>query len=103
MPEPTTYEIVLRGRPSRRLLHPFLDDFTITTSTSTSPGITPGPRPAGEGDVVSVTRLVGEVGDPAHLHGIVKHLTSVNLQIISIGPATACDLDAINAESDPTR
>ena len=33
MPEPTTYEIVLRGRPSRRLLRPLLDDFTIDASS----------------------------------------------------------------------
>lgn len=69
MSESTTYEIVLRGRPSRRLLRPLLDDFAIDTS------------------VACVTRLVGDIGDPAHLHGIVAHLTSVNLEIISIAPA----------------
>jgi hypothetical protein len=71
MPEPATYEIVLRGHPSTRLLRPLLDDFTIDHST----------------DVV--TRLVGDICDPAHLHGIVAHLTSVNLEIISIVPAPA--------------
>ncbi len=68
MSEPTTYEIVLRGRPGTRLLRPFLDDFTIDTS------------------IDSVTRLVGDVCDPAHLHGVVAHLTSVNLEIVSIAP-----------------
>ena len=68
MPEPTTYEIVLRGHPSTRLLRPLLDDFTINGST----------------DIV--TRLVGDVCDPAQLHGILAHLTSVNLEIISIAP-----------------
>ena len=79
MAEPTTYEIVLRGRPSRRLLRPLLDDFAIDTSIQES------------GD--SVTRLVGDIGDPAHLHGIVAHLTSVNLQIISIAAAPRTHLD----------
>jgi hypothetical protein len=69
MPEPTTYEIVVRGHPSTRLLRPLLDDFTIDNSTDL------------------VTRLVGDVCDPAHLHGILAHLTSVNLEIISIGPS----------------
>jgi hypothetical protein len=68
MPEPTTYEIVLRGHPSTRLLRPLLDDFTIDNSA----------------DIV--TRVVGDVCDPAHLHGILVHLTAVNLEIISIAP-----------------
>jgi hypothetical protein len=68
MPEPTTYEIVLRGRPSTRLLRPLVDDFTIDTSA----------------DIV--TRLVGDICDPAHLHGVLAHLTSVNLELISIAP-----------------
>ncbi len=68
MSEPTTYEIVLRGRPSTRLLRPLLDDFTIDTSTG------------------SVTRFVGDICDPAHLHGVLAHLTSVNLEIISVAP-----------------
>ena len=68
MSKPTTYEIVLRGWPSTRLLRPLLDDFTIDTSTGT------------------VTRLVGDIGDPAHLHGVLAHLTSVNLELISIAP-----------------
>jgi hypothetical protein len=29
MSQPTTYEIVIRGRVSARLLRPLLDDFTI--------------------------------------------------------------------------
>jgi hypothetical protein len=68
MPTPATYEIVLRGRPSSRLLRPLLDDFTFDTSA----------------DVV--TRLVGDICDPAHLNGVLAHLTSVNLEIISIAP-----------------
>ena len=69
----TTYEIVIRGRASARLLRPLLDDFTIDH--------------ASEG----VTRLVGDVGDAAHLHGILAHLTSVNAEVISIAPAPVPD------------
>ena len=68
MPATTTYEIVLRGRPSARLLRPLLDDFTFDHG--------------GEG----VTRLVGEIGDSSHLHGVLAHLTSVNVDVVSIGP-----------------
>lgn len=77
VPQPTTYEIVLRGRPSDRLLRPFLDDFTIDTATAYS----------GAGGGGWRTSVVGEIGDSAHLHGIVAHLSSVNVEIISIGPA----------------
>ena len=68
MPEPTTYEIVIRGRAVARLLRPLLDDFTFDHT--------------GDG----VTRLIGEVRDPAHLHGVVTYLTSVNAELISIAP-----------------
>ncbi len=70
MSEPTTFEIVLRGRASARLLRPLLDDFTITHTDA--------------GD----TRLVGEVRDAAHLHGVVAHLTAVNVELVSIVPIT---------------
>jgi hypothetical protein len=68
MPEPTTYEIVLRGRASAHLLHPLVDDFTVTH----------GPD--------GTTRLVGAVVDASHLHGVLAHLTSVNAEVISIAP-----------------
>ena len=68
MSEPTNFEIVLRGRASARLLRPLLDDFTFD-------------RPS-DGN----TRLVGVVRDSAHLHGVVSHLTSVNVELISIMP-----------------
>jgi len=68
MTEPTTYEIVIKGRASARFLRPLLDDFS---ADHTSDG---------------VTRLIGEVRDAAHLHGVVAHLTSVNAELISIAP-----------------
>jgi len=69
MSERTTYEIVLRGQPSHRLLRPLIDDFAIRAMSN------------------GTTRLEGPVDDPAQLHGIVAHLTSMNLEIVSIVPA----------------
>ena len=66
--EQTTYEIVIRGRASARILHPLLDDFVCDHTNN------------------GVTRLIGEVHDSAHLHGVVAHLTSMNAELISIGP-----------------
>ena len=68
MSEPTTCEIVIRGRASARLLRPLLDDFTFDHTTDGN------------------TRLVGVVRDAAHLHGVVSHLTSVNVDLVSIVP-----------------
>ena len=75
MSEPTTFEIVLRGRASARLLRPLLDDFALSHTSA--------------GD----TCLVGAVRDAAHLHGVVAHLTAVNVELVSIVPLTA-DLTA---------
>jgi hypothetical protein len=50
------------------LLRPLLDDFTFDHSDD------------------GTTRLVGVVRDAAHLHGVVSHMTSVNLELISISP-----------------
>jgi hypothetical protein len=71
MSEPTSYEIVIRGRATDRLLRPLLDDFTIDHG-----------RPG-------VTRLVGDIGDSAHLHGVLAYLTSVNAEVVSIVPLPA--------------
>jgi hypothetical protein len=68
MSEPTTYEIVIRGRANARLLRPLLDDFSFDHT--------------GEG----VTRLTGEIRDAAHLHGVMAHLTAVNAELISVAP-----------------
>lgn len=73
MPEPTSYEIVIRGRASARLLRPLLDDFTIDHQRH------------------GVTRLVGDIGDPAHLHGVLAHLTAVNAEVISVAPSPPPD------------
>jgi hypothetical protein len=75
----TTYEIVIRGRATARILHPLLDDFVCDH-----------PR---DGE----TRLIGEVHDAAQLHGVIAHLTSVNAELISIAP-----LDRIAARPQPS-
>ncbi len=66
----TTYEIVIKGRATARILRPLLDDFAIDHSDE------------------GITRLTGDVRDSAHLHGIVAHLSAVNAELISIGPLT---------------
>lgn len=68
MPDLQTHEIVLRGRLDRRLLGPFLDDFTV------------------DHDEAGLTRLAGTVRDASHLHGLVAYLASINAQLISITP-----------------
>ena len=68
MTPPVRYEIVIRGRVSARFFRPLLGDFIIVASGAT------------------VTRLVGEVVDTSHLHGLLAHLTSVNVEIISVTP-----------------
>lgn len=71
MSTPTPYEIVLRGRASARLLRPLIDDFVIDHS--------------GDG----VTHLTGDIRDASHLHGVLAHLTAVNVDVISIAPCPA--------------
>jgi hypothetical protein len=70
MPDVHTHEIVLRGRVGRRLLDPFLDDFAL------------------DHDQDGVTRLIGAVRDPSHLHGLVAYLASINAELISVTPIT---------------
>ncbi len=69
----TTYELVLKGRASARLLRPLLDDFDV------------------DHGVAGVTRLVGPVIDACHLHGVLAHLTSVGVELVSLGPLTLSD------------
>jgi hypothetical protein len=69
MNEPTTYEIVIRGHASERILARLRDDFSIDTTAGRQ------------------TRLVGVIRDVAHLHGVVTHLTSLAIDIVSFAPA----------------
>lgn len=68
MNEPTTYEIVFRGRGTERILRPLVDDFAV------------------DHPHVGRTRLTGVIRDPAHLHGVLVHLTSVGAEVISLIP-----------------
>lgn len=80
MSTPASYEVVIRGRVSARLLRPFLDDFSIDRTT------------------VGVTRLVGVVTDAAHLHGLLSHVMSFGAEIVSVAevhPRTSPQHDAI--------
>ena len=70
MPDVHIHEIVLRGRLGGGLLGPFLDDFAV------------------DHDAAGLTRLVGTVRDPSHLHGLVAYLASINAELISITPFT---------------
>jgi len=72
MTESTIYEIELKGNVGSRVLRPLIDDFTVDQS--------------GDG----VTRLLGSIRDPSHLHGVVTHLASMNVEIISIAQARRC-------------
>ena len=69
MTEPTTYEITLKGNLGSRSLRPLVDDFRLADSE------------------IGVTRLVGVIRDASHMHGLVVHLASMNVEIISIAPA----------------
>ncbi len=68
MNEPITYEIVIRGRASERILARLSDDFSIETIAG------------------GHTRLVGVIRDAAHLHGVVTQLTSLAIGIVSLTP-----------------
>lgn len=69
MTEPTTYEIVIRGKASERVLRPLLDDFAVDHPEQQR------------------TRLTGVIADAAQLHGVLHHLTSVAAEVISVMPS----------------
>ena len=66
MNEPITYEIVIRGHASERMLGALRDDFAIETTDA------------------GTTRMTGTIRDAAHLHGVVTHLTSLAIGIVSL-------------------
>ena len=66
MNEPIRYEIVIKGNASNRLLGALQDDFAIeATDTGT-------------------TRMTGAIRDAAHLHGVITHMTSLAIEIVSL-------------------
>ena len=66
MNEPITYEIVIRGHASKRVLGALRDDFAI------------------EATAAGTTRMTGAIRDAAQLHGVVTHLTSLAIDIVSL-------------------
>lgn len=68
MSEAARYQIVIRGTATERVLGPLVDDFTVDH-----------PRP-------HRTRLTGEITDSSHLHGVLHHLTSLAVEVVSITP-----------------
>jgi hypothetical protein len=66
MPQPTTYEIELRCQAHDRVLRPVVDEVAV--------------EPTGSG----TTRLVGEIRDPSHLHGLLSHFTSMNVEVVAL-------------------
>ncbi len=70
MNEPTTYEIVIRGHATDRILGHLSDDFAVDHR---SPG---------------TTQLTGVIRDPAHLQGVLTQLSSVAIEIVSFAPTT---------------
>lgn len=66
MSEPNRYVIEIRGRATRRVLRPVVDDFRVD--------------PTGDG----TTRLVGEIRDPSHLNGLLAHFTSMNIEVVEL-------------------
>jgi len=62
----TRYEIEIGGRPSDRVLRPVVDEFIVELTEA------------------GTTRLVGEIRDPSHLHGLLAHFTSLNVEVIAL-------------------
>jgi hypothetical protein len=85
MPTARTHEIVLRGRIARRLLGPFVDEFTV------------------DHDRPGVTRLVGSVRDSSHLHGLVAYLASMNAELISVTHIDSTITSNSNPNTNSTR
>ena len=68
MNEPISYEIVIRGHASERMVGAFRDDFAIEVTDA------------------GTTRMTGAIRDAAHLHGVVTHFTSLAIDIVSLTP-----------------
>jgi len=76
MTESTTYEIALRGNVGARTLRPLIDDFRTIEA---EPGN---------------TRLVGVIRDSSQMHGLVAHLASMGVELLSIVPTDATAKEA---------
>lgn len=63
---PTRYEIEIGGHAADRVLRPAIDDFAVELTEA------------------GITRLVGEIRDPSHLHGLLAHFTSLNVEVVAL-------------------
>jgi hypothetical protein len=66
----SAYRVELRGRLSEQVLGPYACEFVISRTHDR-------------------TVLSGTVRDAAHLHGIVTHLTSLGLDLVSVAQVEA--------------
>ncbi|MGI9611514.1 MAG: hypothetical protein ACR2QO_01305 [Acidimicrobiales bacterium] len=64
------YRVEVRGRLSDQILGPYAHEFVVSRTKDR-------------------TVLTGAVRDAAHLHGIVTHLTSLGLELISVAEIEA--------------
>ncbi len=72
MTGPATYRIELRGRRSDDILAPYRHEFIVSRTADN-------------------TVLVGQVRDPAHLHGIVNHLTIGGFELLGATATESTD------------
>jgi hypothetical protein len=75
MSQPSRYEIEIQGRVTDRVLRPVVDEFRI--------------EPTDRG----TTRLVGEIRDPSHLHGLLAHFTAMNAEVVGLRRLGPLDAD----------
>ena len=66
MNEPVRYEIVIKGNASTRLLGALRADFELEATDA------------------GTIRMTGAIRDAAHLHGIITHMTSLAIEIVSL-------------------
>ena len=93
MSRPTRYEIEISGRATDRVLRPVIDDFRIE------------PTDAG------TTVLTGQIRDASHLHGLLAHFTSLNVEVVELrrldpdppGPAAAISNNQLTSPEKGTQ
>ena len=51
----------------------------------------------------AITRLLRPLLDASHLHGVLAHLTSVGVELVSVGPVARPATQPDHSPSDPKR
>ena len=62
----TRYEIEIGGHASDRVLRPVIDEFTVEFTGA------------------GTTRVVGAIRDSSHLHGLLAHFASLNVEVLEL-------------------